>query len=139
MADRGSLREGADEVIDYTREDFTKNGKLYDRILDTVAATTFARCKPSLKPNGVYLPCIMTLTDMVVRMPWTALTGGKTLKGGVAPESRERMRLLGELAAAGTLEPVIDRVYPLERIVEAFTYVEAGHKRGSVVITVDHP
>ncbi len=130
---------GADQVIDYTREDFTRNKKTYDLILDTVAATTFSRCKQSLTPEGVFLPCIMSLTDMLFLMPWTALTRGRRLKGGVAIETLARLNTITEFAAAGTLKPVVDRSYPLERIAEAFTYVERGHKKGNVVITVEHP
>ena len=74
---------GADKVIDYTKEDFTKNGKTYDLIFDVVGATTFDRCQSSLKPNGVFLQNIMGLTDMV-RVLWTSITGGKKIKGGVA-------------------------------------------------------
>ena len=129
---------GADEVIDYTQADFRQNGNTYDLILDTVAATSFAGCKDSLKPNGVFLPCIMSVADMVFRIPWTAMTGGKRLKGGVAIENQERMDLIKELADSGALRPVIDKCYPLERIAEAFTYVETGHKIGNVVITVGH-
>jgi NADPH:quinone reductase-like Zn-dependent oxidoreductase len=129
---------GADDVIDYTREDFTKNKKTYDLILDTVAATTFSRCKQSLAPDGTFLPCIMSLTDMLFRMPWTSLMRGQKLRGGVAIENLERMNVITELAEAGTLEPVVDRSYPLEQIAEAFKYVERGHKRGNVVITVEH-
>jgi NADPH:quinone reductase-like Zn-dependent oxidoreductase len=128
---------GADKVIDYTKEDFTKNGKAYDLIFDIVGATTFDRCQDSLKPQGVFLQNIMGLTDMV-RIPWTAMTGGKKLKGGVAMESLERLNFIAELAAAGKLKPVIDRSYPLEQIAEAFKYVEQGHKKGNVVITVAH-
>jgi NADPH:quinone reductase-like Zn-dependent oxidoreductase len=130
---------GADDVINYTREDFTTNKKTYDLILDTVAATTFSRCKQSLTPQGTFLPCIMSLTDMLFRMPWTSMTRGQTLKGGVAIENRERMNVITELAAAGTLKPVVDRSYPLDQIAEAFKYVERGHKRGNVVIIVEHP
>jgi len=128
---------GADTVIDYTRDDFTKNGKTYDMIFDVVGATTFDRCKHSLKPNGVFLQNIIELTD-VVRALRTSITGGKKIKGGVAIGNRENMTLIAELAAAGTLRPVIDRSYPLERIAEAFKYVEQGHKKGNVVITVAH-
>jgi NADPH:quinone reductase-like Zn-dependent oxidoreductase len=129
---------GADKVIDYTKEDFTTNGETYDRIFDVVGATGFDRCRKSLKPTGIFLPCIMVWTD-VVRILWTSLTGGKAVKGGVALESAERLKFIVELAAAGTLRPVIDRSYPLERIADAFTYVEQGHKKGNVVITVKHP
>jgi NADPH:quinone reductase-like Zn-dependent oxidoreductase len=128
---------GADTVIDYTREDFTKNGRTYDLIFDVVGATTFDRCQHSLKPDGVFLQNIMELSD-VVRALWTSITGRKKIKGGVAIGNQEGMRLIAELAADRTLKPVIDRSYPLEQIAEAFKYVERGHKRGNVVITVAH-
>jgi NADPH:quinone reductase-like Zn-dependent oxidoreductase len=127
---------GADKVIDYTKEDFARNGETYDLIFDTVGATTFSGCQVSLKPNGTFLPCIMGLTDMI-RMLWTSVTGGKKMKGGVAINNRERMSFISELAAAGKLKPVIDRSYPLEQIAEAFKYVEKGHKKGNVVVTVE--
>jgi len=129
---------GANHVIDYTKEDFTKNGKTFDLIFDIVSATTFDRCRNSLKPRGVFLQNIIGLTDLV-RILWKSVTGGKKLKGGVAMESPERMNFIVQLAADGELKAVIDRTYPLEQIAEAFKYVEQGHKRGSVVITVGHP
>ena len=79
----------------------------------------------------------MGLTD-IVRILWTTITGRKKLKGGVAMENLERLNFITELAAAGKLEPVIDRSYPLGQIAEAFKYVEQGHKKGNVVITVQH-
>ncbi len=128
---------GADKVIDYTKEDFTTNADTYDLIFDIVGATTFHRCQHLLKPHGVFLQNIMGLTD-IVRILWTSIAGGKKLKGGVAMENPERMNFIAELAAAGKLKPVIDRSYPLEQIAKAFTYVEQGHKKGNVVITVAH-
>jgi NADPH:quinone reductase-like Zn-dependent oxidoreductase len=128
---------GADSVIDYTREDFTKSGNTYDLIFDVVGATTFDRCRGSLKPNGIFLQNIMELSD-VVRVLWTSITGRKKIKGGVAIGNMANMGLITALAAAGTLKPVIDRSYPLEQIAEAFKYVEQGHKKGNVVITVAH-
>lgn len=128
---------GADKVIDYTKEDFTKNAATYDLIFDIVGATTFDRCQNSLKPTGVFLQCIMGLTDLV-RILWTSIIGGKKLKGGVAMENLHRMNFIVGLAAAGKLKSVIDRKYPLEQIAEAFKYVERGHKKGNVVITVAH-
>jgi len=127
---------GADKMIDYTKEDFTRNGETYDLILDAVGATTFSRCQVSLKPKGTFLPCIMVWTDMI-RMLWTSVTKGKKMKGGVAINNQKRMAYIAELAAAGKLKPVIDRSYPLEQIAEAFQYVEKGHKKGKVVITVE--
>ena len=129
---------GADNVIDYTREDFTKSANTYDLIFDVVGATTFDRCRRSLKPDGVFLQNIMELSD-VVRVLWTSITGGKKIKGGVAIGNMANMGLITALAAAGKLKPVIDRSYPLEQIAEAFKYVEQGHKKGNVVITVAHP
>jgi NADPH:quinone reductase-like Zn-dependent oxidoreductase len=129
---------GADNVIDYTREDFTESGHTYDLIFDVVGATTFDRCRSSLKPNGVFLQNIMELRD-IVRVFWTSISGGKKIKGGVAIGNMANLGLITALAEAGTLRPVIDRSYPLERIAEAFKYVEQGHKKGNVVITVGHP
>jgi NADPH:quinone reductase-like Zn-dependent oxidoreductase len=129
---------GADSVIDYTREDFTKNGNTYDLIFDVVGATTFERCRSSLKPKGIFLQNIMELSD-IARVLWTSITSGKKIKGGVAIGNMANMGLITALAEAGTLRPVIDRSYPLERIAEAFKYVEQGHKKGNVVITVTHP
>jgi NADPH:quinone reductase-like Zn-dependent oxidoreductase len=126
---------GADTVIDYTKEDFTRNGRTYDLIFDIVGATTFDRCERSLKPDGVFLQNIMELRD-VARSLWMSIAGRKTIKGGVALGNQTRLKLIVELAAAGTLKPVIDRSYPLEATAEAFTYVERGHKKGNVVITV---
>jgi NADPH:quinone reductase-like Zn-dependent oxidoreductase len=128
---------GADSVIDYTREDFTLSGNTFDLIFDVVGATTFDRCQNSLNPNGVFLQNIMELSD-VVRMFWTSMTGGKKIKGGVAIGNMANMNLITALAESGTLRPVIDRSYPLEQIAEAFKYVEQGHKKGNVVITVAH-
>ncbi len=128
---------GADTVIDYTRDDFTKNGKTYDLIFDVVGATTLDRCQHSLKPNGIFLQNIMELTD-VVRVLWTSIASRKKIKGGVAISNLKRMSFIAELVAAGKLRPVIDRSYPLERIAEAFKHVEQGHKKGNVVITVAH-
>jgi NADPH:quinone reductase-like Zn-dependent oxidoreductase len=129
---------GADSVIDYSQEDFTKSGNTYDLIFDVVGATTFDHCQRSLKPNGVFLQNIMELSD-IVRVLRTSITGGKKIKGGVAIGNMANMGLITALAEAGTLRPVIDRSYPLERIAEAFKYVEQGHKKGNVVITVTHP
>jgi NADPH:quinone reductase-like Zn-dependent oxidoreductase len=126
---------GADRVIDYTKDDFTRDPKTYDLIFDVVGGTTFDRSQQSLKPDGVFLQNIMELSD-VVRALWTSIAGGKKIRGGVSVNNLERMSFIAELAAAGTLKPVIDRSYPLERIAEAYKYVEQGHKKGSVVITV---
>ena len=128
---------GADTVIDYTKDDYTKSSETYDLILDTVGKTSFLRCRKSLKPNGVFLPVVMDLTELF-QIVWTAITGGKRVKGGVAGESVEDLEFFKELIEAGKLKPVIDRCYPLEQTAEAFRYVEKGHKKGNVVITIEH-
>ncbi|MGD9007693.1 MAG: NAD(P)-dependent alcohol dehydrogenase [Desulfobacteraceae bacterium] len=128
---------GADKVVDYTKEDFTKNGETYDCIFDVVGKISFSRCKSSLKPKGIFLACLMGLTELV-QMVWTSMTGGKRVIGGVAPENIEDLNFLKKLIEAGKLKPVIDRCYPLGQTAEAFRYVEQGHKKGNVVITVQH-
>ncbi len=128
---------GADKVIDYTKEDFTRNGETYDLIFDAAGKTTFSRCKSSLKQKGVFLPVLPGLTDLVLIL-WTSMIGSKKVKGGSAPERVEDLNFLKELIEAGKLRSVIDRSYPLEQTAEAFRYVEKGHKKGNVVITVAH-
>ena len=105
------------------KENFNAPTFSYDPIFDVVGATTFDQCQNSLKPKGVFLPCIMGLTDML-RAIWTSITGVKKMRGGVAINNLERMTFIAELAAAGRLKPVIDRSYPLEQIAEAFKYVK---------------
>lgn len=128
---------GADKVIDYTKEDYAESGDSYDLILDTVGKTSFSHGKRSLKKNGVFLPVVMNLTELV-QIVWTSMRGGKKVKGGVAGERVEDLEFFKELFEKGELKPVIDRSYPLEQTVEAFRYVENGHKKGNVVITVEH-
>ncbi|MBK9925831.1 MAG: NAD(P)-dependent alcohol dehydrogenase [Anaerolineales bacterium] len=126
---------GADKVIDYTKEDFTKNGETYDIIFDTVGKSSFSHCKVSLKKNGCYLPTVGLITNRVL-MLWTSITGGKKVISGMSVEKNEALIFIRELIEAEKLKPVIDRRYPLEQIVEAHRYVDKGHKKGNVVITV---
>jgi NADPH:quinone reductase-like Zn-dependent oxidoreductase len=128
---------GADKVIDYTQEDYTESGETYDLILDTVGKTSFSRCKKSLKQKGIFLPVAMDIAELV-QIIWTSITGDKKVKGGVAGESVEDLEFFKELIEARKLKPVIDRCYPLEKTAEAFRYVEKGHKKGNVVITVEY-
>jgi NADPH:quinone reductase-like Zn-dependent oxidoreductase len=127
---------GADKVIDYTQEDFTQSGETYDIIVDTVVGkTSFKRCKGSLKPQGRYLPVAGGLRE-IGQMLWTSITGSQKVIAGSPPERKEELIFLKQLVEEGKIKPVIDRRYPLEQIVEAHRYVDKGHKKGSVVITV---
>ena len=128
---------GADMVIDYTKEDFTKNGETYDVIFDTVGKSSFSGCMRSLRKEGIYLQAVAA-PALSVRMRWTAITSSKKLIGGTAIPKTENLIYLKELVEAGKIKPVIDRSYPLEQIVEAHRYVDKGHKKGNVVITVEH-
>ena len=126
---------GADKVIDYTKDDFTKTGETYDVIFDAVGKSSFSRCKGSLTENGIYLVTLPKLVVLLQTM-WTSKMGSKRVKMEGAPAKIENLVYLKELIEAGVLNTVIDRRYPLEQIVDAFKYVEKGHKKGNVVITV---
>jgi len=133
---------GADQVIDYTREDFIKNGKTYDIIFDTVGKRSFSECKGSLTAEGIYLATVPTPVIMLQAL-WPAKSGGKKAKFVAAGlrSAREKIKdlvFLTELIEAGKIKAVIDRCYPLEQMAEAHRYVEKGHKKGNVVITVEH-
>jgi NADPH:quinone reductase-like Zn-dependent oxidoreductase len=128
---------GADQVIDYTQEDFTDSGKLYDFILDVVSKASFSGSLRSLKGNGRYLIANPGLLQMI-RGRWTSMTISKRVIFGAATQKTEDLIYLKELIEAGKLKSVIDRRYPLEQIPEAHRYVETGHKKGNVVITVEH-
>ena len=127
---------GADSVIDYTKEDFTKSGETYDVIFDTVGKTSFSRSKRSLKKEGIYLLAIPGPSQMV-RGRWTSMTSSKKVILGAAYPKTEDLLFLKELIEAGKIKSVIDRRYSLEQIAEAHSYVEKGHKKGNVVITVE--
>ncbi len=128
---------GADNVIDYTKEDLAESGGSYDVIFDAVAKTSFSRCKNLLKQEGLYLAALPTLA-IVLQTVWTSMRGGKKVKFGDAVGKAENLVFLKELAEAGKLKAVIDRCYPLEQTAEAFRYVEKGHKKGNVILTVAH-
>jgi len=127
---------GADHVIDYAKEDFTKNGQTYDVILDTIAKSPFLRSLRSLKEHGTYLNANPGLFGRI-RMRWIPKSSSKRVITWTAGYTVENLNALKELVEAGTIKPVIDRRYPLEQIAEAHRYVESGHKKGSVVITVE--
>jgi NADPH:quinone reductase-like Zn-dependent oxidoreductase len=124
---------GADKVIDYTKDDFTKSGQTYGVIFDTAMKTSFSRCKSSLTPRGVFI----TVDWPLLQALWTSLVGRQKVVFGIANRI-EDLVFLRELIEAGKLKPVIDRRYPLEQTAEAHRYVETGHKKGNVVIIVEH-
>jgi NADPH:quinone reductase-like Zn-dependent oxidoreductase len=126
---------GADAVIDYTQEDFTRNGQTYDVIFDAVGKSSFRRCKGSLTPKGVYLTTVPTL-GMVRDLLWTVFSSGKKAKFATAGlmQNHANLNFLKELAETGQIKAVIDRRYPLEQIAEAHRYVDTERKRGNVVI-----
>ena len=128
---------GADKVIDYTQQDFTKSAETYDVIFDAVRKTTFSRCKRSLKENGIYLTTDMGLA-LFFHMFWTSIAGSQKVISGIASQSPEDLVFMAELVEAGKVKTVIDRSYPLEEVVEAHRYVERGHKKGNVIITMAH-
>jgi NADPH:quinone reductase-like Zn-dependent oxidoreductase len=126
---------GANHVIDYTKEDFTKDGETYDIIVDTAGTAPFSRSKASLRERGRLLLVLSGLPD-IFAMPWASMTSSKKVIAGPAAWRAEDLRFLAQLAEAGEFKPVIDRRYPFEQIVEAHRYVDAGHKKGNVIITL---
>ncbi len=128
---------GADYVIDYTKEDFTQNGQVYDVIFDVVGTVSFSKSKGSIVENGTYL-LANPIRGQVLRGPWTRMTSNKKVVMETASGTIEDLIHLRELIEAGKLTTVIDRSFPLEQIVEAHKYVDMGGKLGNVVITVEH-
>jgi NADPH:quinone reductase-like Zn-dependent oxidoreductase len=128
---------GVDQVIDYTKEDFTKSGESYDFILDVVGKSSFPGSIRLLKQNGRYLIANPGLSQMV-RGRWTSMTSSKKVIFGTAYPKSEDLVFLRELIEAGRIKSVIDRRYPLEQTAEAHRYVDQGQKIGNVVITVEH-
>lgn len=126
---------GADRVIDYRAEDFTKTGDTYDIILDTTGTASFARCDAILRPGGRLLLVLGSFSQTIgVGRP--AKRTSKKMIAGVATPTQDDIRFLAGLAAKGELRPVIDRIYPLADAVDAHAHVDAGHKRGNVVLSV---
>ena len=126
---------GADEVIDYEREDFTQNGQTYDVVLDAVGKHSLFRSRRSLVPGGLYVA-----TDRLYNFPLAFLTrwiGKKKVVFDVSGYERENVLLVKDLLEAGRYRAVIDRTYPLEDVVEATRYVESWQKTGNVVLTLN--
>ena len=127
---------GADKVIDYTKEDFTNSGEIYDVIFDAAGKASFFGCVKSLAKKGALLHAVPEPTVMI-KMFWAKLTTGKKMVGGGPPLSEQDLLFLKELIESGKLKPVIDRIYPMEQIIEAHKFVESGNKKGNVVITME--
>ncbi len=126
---------GAGRVIDYTKEDFTKNGQTYDVIFDAVGKHSFKRCRGSLEPGGLYLPTDGPVNILLALMP--SRKGAKRVVFPLPPrQTKKDVLFLKELIEAGKFRPVIDRRYPLEDVIEATRYVETERKTGNVVLTI---
>ncbi|MDX1943532.1 MAG: NAD(P)-dependent alcohol dehydrogenase [Saprospiraceae bacterium] len=127
---------GADKVIDYTKEDFTQNGEIYDLIFDAVKTISVSRCLKSLTKNGVMILSAAGMSEMLQGF-WTSMTSSKKVMTGIISHNAKDIIFLKELIETGKLKPVIDKTYTLEQIAEAHTYVEKGHKKGNVAITLE--
>jgi NADPH:quinone reductase-like Zn-dependent oxidoreductase len=131
---------GAESVVDYTRTDFTRAGRRYDVIFDVAGTRSFRRCRRALSPGGVYLTTAPS-PAIFVQMPWTARFGSRRAVvafTGLRPasEKRDDLQVIRELAEASALVPVVGACYPLARIADAYRHVDAGHKKGAIVVTM---
>jgi NADPH:quinone reductase-like Zn-dependent oxidoreductase len=126
---------GADKVIDYTKEDLTRNGETYDLIFDILGKTSFGRGRKSLKPNGTYLFASFKMKQLA-QMLWTKIADGQKVICALSSEKPEDLTFIKELIEAGKYKAIIDKRYPLAQTAEAHRYAEAGKKQGSVVIAV---
>lgn len=126
---------GADHVIDYTKEDFTKNGKTYDLIFDIMGKSSFAKCKNSLNENGRYLLASFKMKQLF-QMFWTSMMGGKKVLCALSGEKVEDLLFIKELVEKKKIKSIIDKRFSLEQTAEAHHYVETGQKKGNVVITL---
>ncbi len=128
---------GADQVVDYTQEDFTKSGETYDVIFDVVGKISLSSSDRSLKQNGTFLSANPGLSQMVGGL-WTRIRSDKKVVMQTASPTPRDLIFLRELIEAGKIKTVIDKSYPLEQIVQAHRYIETGRKMGNLVITVEH-
>jgi NADPH:quinone reductase-like Zn-dependent oxidoreductase len=126
---------GADKVIDYTKEDFTRNGETYDVVMDILNKSSFAKVKKSLTPNGRYLLASFKMPQLL-QMVWTSLRGGKKVICALSMESPADLELIKSLVEGGAITTQIDRQFPLAQTADAHRYMESGERRGHVVIQV---
>lgn len=130
---------GANKVIDYTKEDFTNCGELFDVVFDSVGKSSFGKCKKILKPKGIYISSELGyMSQNIYYALFTPLFGGKKVLFPIPVDKKEDIIFFKELIEAGKYKAIIDRTYPLEQIIEATKYVEKGEKTGNVVITIKH-
>ena len=134
---------GADRVIDHTKEDFTKDAQQYDLVFDTVGKSSFFKCRRRLRSGGIYISSDLGFMAQNIFLPLITpiikpLIGNKKTVFPMPKDIRRSLLLIKSLMEQGKFKAVIDREYPLEQIVEAYTYVEKGQKTGNVVITVEH-
>jgi NADPH:quinone reductase-like Zn-dependent oxidoreductase len=128
---------GADKVIDYTKEDFTQNGKTYDVIYDILGKNKFDKCKNSLTDNGIYLLASFKMKQ-ILQMLWTKLSGSKKkVICALATDTVEDLNKIKELVRIGEIKTIIDKIFPMDKAVEAHRYIEEGQKKGNVVITLN--
>ena len=126
---------GADQVIDYTQEDFTQNGERYDVVFDTIGKSPVFRTKKSLQDNGWYLVDTFGL-PMFIKLLWLTKRSNLNFEYGLVEETAEDLLFIKELCEKGVVKPTLDRSFPFEQAADAHRYVEAGHKMGNVVITM---
>lgn len=129
---------GADKVIDYTKEDFTQNGEIYDLIFDSVNTISVARTLKSLTKNGIMILSAAEMSEMLQGL-WISMSSNRKVMTGVISHTAADIIYLKELIETGKYKPVIDKTYPIEQIAEAHSYVDKGHKKGNVAITVNDP
>ena len=130
---------GADEVIDYRHEDFTKNGQTYDALIDAVGKYAYRWGRRSIRPGGVFVATDVgpRPLEMLIGAVVTRWVGSRRLKFGSGRRSREDALYLKELVESGAYRPVIDRTYPMSQVVDAHRHVEGWHKTGNVVLTIE--
>lgn len=126
---------GAHQVVDYAKGPLPANGETYDLIFDTVGVTSFASCQHALTETGTYLPLNNGLREIVQAL-LTARSRGKKVRSGISANTRESLATLVGLIEKGVVKPVVDRVYPMERIADAHRHVDGRHKRGSVIVAM---
>ena len=127
---------GATHVIDYTKDDFTQNGETYDVIMDVAGTAPYSRSRRSLNEGGRLLLVLAGLSEML-QAPFSTLRDSRRILAGPVTATADDLRFLAELAETGGYRPVIGRQYPFEQIAEAHRYVDTGHKRGNVVVTLE--